>query len=111
MTFEQYTALATSKINVTTLRAKILGYERSVKTWGAEPIKSRCINKIVPIIEIKRDIGAILVSLKENKASEYHFHYSEIEIIGSPAPISFHPVGLSKIEYNLDSYKKFFEVN
>ena len=115
MTFEQYEALTASKINVNVLQARITGYFRSGGTFGAEATKFRFLGKIVPIIRIVPHSDAILVRLEgvptTNEQSDHHFHYSEIEIIGDPIPLPFRCVGPSKIEYKLESYKKFFEVN
>jgi len=111
MTFEQYEALKASKINVNVLQAKIVGYRRSGGTFGAEATKFSFLGRTVPIIRIVPHSDAILVRLEGGATSEHHFHYSEIEIIGAPIPLPFRCVGPSKIEYNLDSYKKFFEVN
>jgi hypothetical protein len=111
MTFEQYEELAKLKVSVKGLQARIMGYMRSGGRFGAQAAKFRFLGRTVPIIRIVPYSDAILVRFEGERTSEHHFHYSEIEIVEDPIPLALRCIGPSKIEYNLDSYKKFFEVN
>jgi hypothetical protein len=87
----------------------VIGYVASARRFGAEGQKRKMVGNIYDFDSLESSLSERIFLHGDNSAT-LSFHYTDINLISDSVNELITPTESLKVEYDLNSYNKFFEV-